>query len=162
MFLKPTWQGACISEFSPELLYDLGIRGVMFDLDNTLIIPKNHTVPETVENWLLQAKAKNMKLCIVTNNTFSAHRKKAEENLQIPIFGPAGKPRRKYLLEAINYLGYAPEEILMVGDRPLTDILGGHRVGVKTLLLKPLTRHIDSPIIQTLRFLEGLTVKSSV
>mgnify|MGYP000408497558 CR=1 FL=1 len=160
MFLTPTWQGECLSEFSPELLYNEGIRGVMFDLDNTLIIPKNNHVPDTVQQWLIEAQAKEIKLCIVTNNTFSKHRKRAEENLKIPVFGPAGKPRRKYLLEAMGFLGLEPEQILMVGDRPLTDILGGHRVGVRTLLLKPLSRHIDPPHVHILRFLESLVVKA--
>ena len=51
------------------------------------------------------------------------------------------------------------ENAVMVGDRPLTDILAGQFAKTKTIMVDSITRTTEAPIVRFARFLERLTVK---
>lgn len=159
MFLKPTWQGVSLADFPPAMLYEHGVRGALLDLDNTVMIPRAHIVPEHVQQWLSEAAQLGMGCIIVTNNKKPDYMQRAQEILALPVIGPAYKPSCKGLLAATQQLGLAPHEVVVIGDRPLTDIWGGIRLGGKTLWLKNLTYQSDSVGIQVLRCLEAWTVQ---
>ena len=159
MFLTPTWQAESVADMPPSLFLSLGIHGAILDLDNTLMIPRTPIIPEPIQGWLAEAKQSNFGLVVVSNNKKPSYLAQAEDLLQIPVIGFAQKPRRIYLRAGLETLQLSAEKVVVVGDRPLTDILGGIRLGAKTLWVKNLTHQTDKPLIQCLRFLESTLIK---
>jgi len=95
-------------------------------------------IPEKVRAWIEDAKEKGFKLCIFSNTLKVRRLWRISLDLGIPYVRGKFKPRRGGLKKALNYLGVEPKESVMIGDRLLTDILGGNRVGMWTILVKPL------------------------
>ncbi|OWZ83418.1 YqeG family HAD IIIA-type phosphatase [Natranaerobius trueperi] len=114
-----------------------GIKGIITDLDNTLIAWKDKRLTEQLENWLREAKKRNIKLIIVSNNKNSRVYNFAEK-VGLPAIPNANKPRRKSFQCALNQLGLPPEEVAVIGDQVFTDVLGGNRMGMFTVLVVPI------------------------
>lgn len=57
-------------------------------------------------------------------------------------------------------MGLKPHEVAMIGDRPLSDILGGIRAGMTTILVDSISKDEESPIVRFARFLERLSIKN--
>ena len=53
----------------------------------------------------------------------------------MPTVGMAGKPSRRGFLAALEILKLPASEVAVIGDRPLTDVWGGQRAGMKTILV---------------------------
>jgi hypothetical protein len=79
--------------------------------------------------------------------------------LNIPVISHAAKPRRAKFREALQILGLQAAEVAMVGDRPLTDIWVGQRMGAYTILVDPLIKHSEKVYIKVLRRMERLFVQ---
>jgi uncharacterized protein len=158
MWLNPTWATSCLSQTPPSFLKAQGIRGALMDLDNTLMIPRTPIIPKTIEAWLAEAKQIGFPIVIVSNNKNPAYLAQAETLLTLPVIGFAQKPRRQFLREGLAKLGLPAQDVVVIGDRPLTDILGGQRLGCKTVWVKNLTHQDDKPLIQLLRRLESISI----
>jgi hypothetical protein len=135
--LFPDLYVASIYDIDLEYLRRRGIRGIIFDLDNTIVERGEIFWPPEVRDWLDGLKAEGFKISIVSNNRQRA----AEELAQthgIPAVFRAVKPRRKPFLRAISLMGVGRRETAMVGDQIFTDIVGGNRLGLFTILVNPL------------------------
>lgn len=121
-----------------DVLKEKGISVLLLDLDNTLVEwHKNEASPE-ITQWFIDAQKKEFRLCILSNN--SKKRVAAiSELLGVPFIHKAIKPRRKAFQKAMELLDCKPEEIGVIGDQIFTDILGGNRLGLYTILVAPLT-----------------------
>ena len=118
-------------------LYKAGIRGILFDLDNT-IMPRNADVFSIeVSSWLKEIRKSNFKACIISNNNAKRVYKLAGE-LDLPAICYAVKTRRKPFRRALELLGTCPEQTAVVGDQVFTDVLGGNRLGMFTILVAPM------------------------
>jgi HAD superfamily phosphatase (TIGR01668 family) len=115
-------------------------------------------IEDRVSQWLAQAET-NFKLAVLTNNKNEKYLEKAAKCLSMPIVGRAAKPSRKSLLALLDRLQIAPADAVLVGDRPLTDILAGKRAGMKTCLVMPLATMREHILIQYLRKMERLVIK---
>lgn len=155
--MKPTYIVERVTDINLDDLKAQNIKGLIFDLDNTIMPPKTQIYPEDIFQWLENAKS-DFKIAILSNNPDSVYVKKAGEKLGCVAFNKAGKPRRKAAVEAINKLGLKTSEVAMVGDRPLTDICVGQRLGITTILVDPLMKHQEPKPIQFLRKLERMFV----
>ncbi len=160
MLVRPTFIVEDITAFSLDLLREKGIQGFIFDLDNTLMAPHTGIIEAYMQEWLILITQEGFKTICVTNNKRSHYYNAAEKVINMPVIGHARKPAREPLLKAVDLLELTPEQVLVVGDRPLTDILGGERIGAYTMLCDPLTKLTEPPTIQFLRKLERLFVKS--
>jgi uncharacterized protein len=158
LLLKPTLIIEHVTDIDLNYLWTSGVRGFIFDLDNTIMRPHTCTLDEDVAEWLKQIDAKGFKSVVVSNNPLFFYTQEAEKLLNIPVLGNASKPRRKHLRKALEILMLEPSQVAVVGDRPLTDILGGQRLGAKTILVDPLNKHKEHQIIKFLRRLERLFV----
>ncbi|MDD3365528.1 MAG: YqeG family HAD IIIA-type phosphatase, partial [Syntrophomonas sp.] len=92
-----------------------------------------------VEEWFVLIKAEGFKACILSNNG-EQRIKKVADRLGIPFIYRAGKPRRGAFHRAVALMGVSVDEAAVVGDQIFTDILGGNRAGLFTILVKPLAR----------------------
>ncbi len=122
-----------------DLLRDRNINAFILDLDNTITEWNSNELRAEVEEWFGLIKSEGFKACILSNNGEQRIEKVAVK-LGIPFIHRAGKPRRHSFFKAVNLLGVRAEEVAVVGDQIFTDVLGGNRAGLFTVLVKPLAR----------------------
>ena len=122
-----------------EKLKALGIDTIITDLDNTLVPWVEHEANPTLLAWLEQLRARGFKVCLVSNALEQriAHFRQV---LGIPGLSKANKPSRRAFLQALDLLGSRPEQAAMIGDQVFTDVLGGNRLGLYTILVVALCR----------------------
>ncbi|ACB85310.1 YqeG family HAD IIIA-type phosphatase [Natranaerobius thermophilus] len=120
-----------------DKLANKGIQGIITDLDNTLIAWKDEELTDYLNNWFQEAKSKKLEMCIVSNNQNSRVHKFAEK-VGLPAIPNANKPRKKAFKKALQELELPPEKVAVVGDQVFTDVLGGNRMGMFTILVVPI------------------------
>ncbi|HEX6988805.1 MAG TPA: YqeG family HAD IIIA-type phosphatase [Bacillota bacterium] len=115
-----------------------GIRALIVDLDNTLVPWSGRETGDDVRAWVHRVRAAGLEPCIVSNNS---PRRVAEVagQLGIPCVPAAAKPRRRAFRRAMERLGAAPQETAVLGDQLFTDILGARRLGLYTILVRPVS-----------------------
>lgn len=137
--LVPDQYVPSIFAVDPESLYAKGIRGVMTDLDNTLVAWNEPQAPDRLVHWLDGLRRRGLRVCIVSNNKEVRVRPFAEA-LSIPAVYEAGKPRTRAFRQALDILGTLPSQTAMIGDQLFTDIAGGNRMGMYTILVVPISK----------------------
>jgi HAD superfamily phosphatase (TIGR01668 family) len=161
MFLRPTYViDGDITDVDLDQLKQDGIKGIVLDLDSTLIAPKAGVLTNEAAAWLDKARA-NFKMAVVSNNSKADYVEKVANLLAMPVIGEAGKPRRGALRKVLQMLDVAPVDAVLIGDRPLTDVLGGHRAGMKTILVEPLKSMREAKLIRILRTIERWCIRRS-
>lgn len=136
--LLPTKTYNSIFDIPLQELYTFGIKGVIFDLDNTLTEWNNPKLSGDTISWLERAKRIGFKMCFVSNNSDLRVREVADI-VEIPFVARAGKPRRRSFRKAMELMQTKPGTTAVVGDQIFTDILGGNRLGLFTILVTPIS-----------------------
>ena len=133
----------CPNECLPSLLeVDLdkltekGYKGIIIDIDNTLLPWAGDELKSTILDWVDRAKASGFKLCL-TSNALKDRVARVAKSLDIPAIAGAIKPRKKPFRQALQLLGTTPSETVVIGDQLFTDILGGNRMHLYTILIDP-------------------------
>lgn len=134
----PDCRVTSFSDIDPLLLKRLGLKGIIADLDNTLVAAETGRATPELMRWLERLKQGNVSVIIVSNNS---HRRVAlvAQELGIPYISRARKPLRRAFQQALQQLQLKPEEAAVVGDQLLTDIFGGKRLGLYTFLVQPIS-----------------------
>ena len=115
-----------------------GIRLLLADLDNTLV-PYGVALPtDEVRAWNEMLKESGITLFVLSNNRHANRPRIFSEGLGVPYIGHAGKPSKRGFIQAMEQMGAAAEQTAIVGDQIFTDVLGGNRAGVTTILVKPI------------------------
>jgi HAD superfamily phosphatase (TIGR01668 family) len=122
-----------------EELWQQGIRGLIVDLDNTVTEWNLKTLRPEVKAWFKRVQERGFQACLVSNNRENRVTGMAEA-LNIPCIPRAGKPRRRAFRQAMGVMGTGRLETAVIGDQIFTDIFGGNRLGLYTILVVPLTR----------------------
>ncbi len=142
---------------TPEILNSFGARGVVFDIDNTLVYHRATRPNEQVKKMLKKLEKAGFRLALVSNN--SAERADSVgECLGIKAFGKAGKPKKSALAAPLEKLGLDPSEVVFVGDQLLTDCLCAKRNGMKFILVKPIDPY-ENPLFFIKRLIEKPLLK---
>lgn len=136
--IVPHWHFPSVFEVDLDKLKSLGIKGIVLDLDNTIVPGKKSQVPPEVQAWIDKAKEKGFRLCIFSNTLKMRRLWKLSREMGIPYVRGRFKPRRGGLMKALNFMGLEPRESVIIGDRLFTDIWGGNRTGMWTILVDPL------------------------
>jgi HAD superfamily phosphatase (TIGR01668 family) len=113
------------------------IRALVLDVDRTLLPRRSSTLPPSAEQWLRQA-ARLMPLHLLSNNPSRRRIGRVADHLAVPFTTSAAKPRRGALRRVVEELGLPPAQIALVGDRLFTDVLAGNRLGLYTVLVRPI------------------------
>lgn len=119
-------------------LADMGVKSVIVDLDNTLVGSKHLEAPPELIEWLDQLQQHGFQVMIVSNNTKTRVSNFAKP-LNIPFIHGAKKPFGQAFDRALKQLDSAPHETVIIGDQLLTDVLGGNRRGLHTILVVPVS-----------------------
>lgn len=114
------------------------IRAIIFDIDNTLVTYDDAVAPQAVKDWFQILHGKGFQSYIISNNN-EIRVKRFADSLDIPYFYKALKPRKRYLKKACQNMGVLPEETALMGDQLITDIYGGNRMGMYTILVKAIS-----------------------
>ncbi|MGM0471531.1 MAG: YqeG family HAD IIIA-type phosphatase [Bacillota bacterium] len=137
--LQPDLYYSHVVRVDLEYLSSLGIKGLICDLDNTLLDWNSVEIYPAIENWLAEALELGFKTCILSNSLQSRVRDIAN-TLELPAIGSALKPRRKAFELAIEQLDMESNQIAVIGDQIFTDIIGGNRLELLTILVEPLAK----------------------
>ena len=125
-----------VFHIKPEVLAAKGIKGIITDLDNTLVEwDRPEATPEVIE-WFMGMRDAGIQVTIVSNNN-EGRVKVFSDPLGIPFVFDARKPLLKSFVKARKLMGIEKEETVVIGDQLLTDILGGNRKGLHTILVVP-------------------------
>ncbi|MBN9417728.1 MAG: YqeG family HAD IIIA-type phosphatase [Candidatus Eremiobacteraeota bacterium] len=134
-WLRPRQTVGFLTEIDIDDLLSQGIRGLLLDLDNTIVAWDQHDVEHEVQEWIHRAKASALALCLVTNAKLDRV-ERAIKPLGIPYVALARKPMLRGFKKAMQMLGTAPGETAMVGDQIFTDVLGANLLGVHSILIE--------------------------
>ena len=115
-----------------------GIKAMIFDIDNTLVTYDDLHAPDYTRDFFAKLHGAGIKTYIISNN--NKRRVKAfSDSMGEPYYAAALKPVKKYLKKACRNMGVSPENTALVGDQLFTDIYGGNRMGMLTILVKPIS-----------------------
>ncbi|WP_366922518.1 YqeG family HAD IIIA-type phosphatase [Metallumcola ferriviriculae] len=136
--LRPDLYVDSLHDIPMGRLHNKGIRGFVLDLDNTITEWNNKEVTPEVIEWFKKADAKGFKLCIASNNN-EDRVARVGRMLGVPFLSKAAKPRRRAYRKALSLLELDQKELAVVGDQVFTDVLGGNRAGLYTILVAPIS-----------------------
>lgn len=152
--ITPTRAAASVADLDPSALVRSGIRGVILDLDNTIVRWGEAAPTELTRRWVAALRRAGLRVCIVSNNS-GMRARQVGDILQVPVVGWALKPVPFGFRRALAIMGTAPGETALVGDQLFTDVLGGNLLGLRTILVEPLSVR-EFPTTRLIRRLEGL------
>ncbi|NLU11414.1 MAG: YqeG family HAD IIIA-type phosphatase [Tepidanaerobacter acetatoxydans] len=133
------------------------IKGILIDLDNTLLPWDSVYIEDRLMSWIQQCREEGISLCIISNNKYGRIKHCAEQ-LGIPAVFGSFKPFKKVFKRGLDILGTQAEQTAVLGDQIFTDILGAKRMGLFAILVKPIN---DKEFYWTkiIRKLENLLLK---
>ena len=148
---KPDIEASSVYEVDFDRLFDEGIRGLIFDIDNTLVA---HDAPCNEKSDELMSKLlnKGFKIFILSNND-EDRVKLFIENIKIDYIHKAGKPSIKNYDAALEKMDLKKEETVAIGDQLFTDCLGAKNAGIKFIKVGIIDKK-EPPHIKLKRILE--------
>ena len=138
-----------------ERLYEEGYRGVIFDIDNTLV-PHGAPADERAKRLFQRLREIGFESCLLSNN----QKKRVEmfnQEIQTHYIYNALKPARKNYLHAMEIMGTDQTNTLFVGDQLFTDVWGAKRVGIHNILVHPINPKEEIQIVLK-RYLEAIVL----
>ena len=118
-----------------EKLYKEGIRGVIFDIDNTLV-PHGAPADERAIRLFARLRSIGLDYCLISNNQLPRVKPFADA-VQAKFVEDAHKPSRKNYLKAMKLMHVDLDSCIFVGDQIFTDILGANLAGMASILVEP-------------------------
>jgi HAD superfamily phosphatase (TIGR01668 family) len=131
-----------------------GIRGLLFDLDNTLGPHRFLNLEERACDLIRQLEIQGFRIALISNHSGHGRERMGEKIPGILIFFNAKKPFRSSFERALAALQISSQETAMVGDQLLTDVLGAKRCGLYTVLVEPVDPRSDPLSIRWRRWVE--------
>lgn len=134
--LRPDIYQKSLKDIHFNYLKDSGIKVILLDMDNTILKYGEKEIDEDIDK-LINALKSRFTIVLFSNSTPMKVRK-IGENLDIPYISFAFKPSKRGFKKVFKKYKVQPEEVAIIGDQLLTDIKGGNKVGITTILIEPL------------------------
>lgn len=142
-------------EIDFDRLYGEGYRGVIFDIDNTLV---PHGAPADERACKLFAHLKELGYqCMLLSNNKEPRVKMFNDAVGVSYIFRAGKPKTANYKKAMEQMGTSTENTLFVGDQIFTDVYGANLAGIRTILVKPIHPKEEIQIVLK-RYLEKIVL----
>jgi len=135
--LTPNYFYDSIYEVDLDQLKQNEIEGLIIDIDNTLVGWDTSLPTLAVKEWLEKLVDLGFNVCLVSNNNKKRVMYFAKE-LNLPFIYQAKKPMKKNFLVAMKILKTTSHKTAVIGDQIFTDVLGGNRLKLTTILVKPI------------------------
>lgn len=126
-----------IYEITPEFLREKEIRGIVFDIDNTLVPYGVAKADEKLSSYLKKISDSVLAVGLVSNNNENRV-KLFNDNFSFFAVHKAGKPSPKSIKAFMEKNKLSKDQVLLVGDQLFTDCLAARFAGVKCIIVKPL------------------------
>lgn len=123
-------------EIEYEKLYDMGYRGIIYDIDNTLV-PHGFPADDRSVSLFKRLHSIGFKTIALSNNK-EPRVKMFCDAVDMPYIYKAGKPGVKGYRNAMKIMGTGNNDTLFIGDQIFTDVYGANRTGIYTILVKPI------------------------
>ena len=136
--LHPKHYVESIYDLKPEFFQNNGFKGIVLDIDDTLVEHGDLNIPGHLFDYVKELKEMGLKIAAVSNNK----RKRVLpfcKQLDIPFYCFSAKPLKRGYKRAIREMDLNPFEVCTIGDQLFTDILGGNRMKIYTILVRPLS-----------------------
>lgn len=128
-----------------EAYYNAGFRGIIFDIDNTLV-PHGADADERAKALFKRLKEIGFEVCLLSNNK-KTRVERFNKDVNVNYIFKAGKPASKNYYVAAMMMRTAISATLFVGDQIFTDIYGANTSGIYTILVKPMDPHEEIQIV---------------
>ena len=138
-----------------EKLFEEGYRGVIFDIDNTLV-PHGAPADERAKKLFARLEKIGFQSCLLSNNQ-EPRVKMFNQDIQTNYIYNAHKPSTKNYVKAMEKMGTDKENTLFVGDQLFTDVWGAKRAGIRNILVKPIHPKEEIQIVLK-RYLERIVL----
>lgn len=138
-----------------EEWYGKGYRGIVFDIDNTLVPHGADADKRSIA--LFEGLRKLGFQTVLLSNNKEPRVKRFNEEIHSEYIFKAGKPAQKNYRRAMELMGTTPETTLFVGDQLFTDVWGGKKAGMYTILVKPIHPKEEIQIVLK-RYLEKIVL----
>jgi uncharacterized protein len=122
-----------LAEVDVTLLKAQNIRGIILDLDNTIVAEDDTCLAPGAEAWIATLQAAGWQFFILSNGKRRYRVDYWSDRLHIPAFSPAQKPFPRNFRRALKRLALPPEQVVVIGDSWHTDLLGARLVGCHSL-----------------------------
>lgn len=142
-------------EIDFEKLYKEGYRGVIFDIDNTLV-PHGAPADERACELFSHLKELGFQAIVLSNNK-EPRVKMFADAVEIPYIFKAGKPKPGNYRKAMEIMGTNEKNTIFVGDQIFTDVYGANLAGIRTILVKPIHPKEEIQIVLK-RYLEKIVL----
>ncbi len=136
--LRPNIFLKSVYDLDINVLKSRNIKGIIIDIDNTLVAWETKNADAKVIALIDMIKGHGFNLCILSNAT----KKRVEEfnkELKLPAIYKALKPRKGSYIKAMNLMSTELSNTAVIGDQIFTDVLGGNRLGLFTILVSPVS-----------------------
>ncbi|HHT64889.1 MAG: YqeG family HAD IIIA-type phosphatase [Caldicoprobacterales bacterium] len=137
--LKPRQTHASIFDIDLRSYWDRGYQNIIIDVDNTITAWNHYKITPKLKEWISKAKDTGFHICLLSNSSQSKIRAFALE-LGVTYSPIGGKPFARGFYCALTELGATVQDTLVIGDQIFTDILGGNRAGMFTILVDPIDK----------------------
>ncbi len=138
-----------------EELYRQGCRGIIFDIDNTLV---PHGAPADARSIALFERLKKIGFdCVLLSNNKEPRVKMFNDSVKVRYIFKAGKPGTANYRRAMEMMGTDERNTIFVGDQLFTDVWGAKRAGIRNFLVKPMDPREEIQIVLK-RYLERIVL----
>lgn len=136
-------------------LFDMGYRGILFDIDNTLV-EHGADASDRAINLFATLKEIGFSVCLISNNQ-KERVERFNKDIQANYIYNAHKPSTKNYIKAMELMGTTPKNSVFVGDQLFTDVYGAKRAGMTSYLAKPIDPKEEIQIVLK-RYLERIVL----
>ena len=137
MLFYPKLYCDSVRDVTLEILQKNDIKGIILDVDNTLVDYYKKFEEGTIE-WVENLKNAGIKFCIVSNSNKKEKVKYVANELNVPYFYFSKKPLKMGFRKAQKQLDLPPQNIAAIGDQIMTDVIGSNRCVMFSILVKPI------------------------
>ncbi len=139
-----------------QKLYNEGYRGIIFDIDNTLV-EHGADADQRAIDLIANLKKIGFQVCLISNNK-EERVSRFNREIKVKYIHNAQKPARKNFIKATKIMGTTIENTVFIGDQLFTDVWGANRVGMMTYFVKPIGPKEEIQIVLK-RKLERIVLK---
>lgn len=154
-FYPTKWIGSIYTDMDFQKLYDIGYRGIICDIDNTLVEHDADASSQAI-SFLKGLKDIGFELCLMSNND-QERVARFNKDINIHMIYNAKKPLKTSYYKAMELMGTKERNTVFFGDQLFTDIYGANRAGIKNVLVEPISPREEIQIIIK-RFFEKIVL----
>jgi len=138
--LLPMWKVESITELTPKILEEKGVKLLMLDFDNTIVPYTTNEPTEKMAAWLKMMTESAVEICVVSNSKKNRVKIFCSQ-YDIPCITHAKKPGTRGIRECLSRYGLPKDNCALAGDQIYTDVLGANSAGVQSILVTAIHNH---------------------